>query len=212
MKKILFVSFIVFFSCKSKVDKIKPVLASISESIYASGIIKSKNQYEAFVTVNGNIDQIFVTEGDTVQVGTPILSIANDAQRLNRDNAILSAEFADVRANQDKLSDAKSLIALANDKLKNDAALYYRQKSLWKDNIGTKVELEARELGYQSAKAALYTAKVKYKDLLRQLNMLYPDFRTEKRVFYKCKPFAFILKLYNYAQTTQTQPRPELQD
>ena len=161
---------LILFGCKSRVEKSNPIVGAISESIYASGIVKSKNQYEAFVTVNGNIDQIFVTEGDTVQVGTPILSIANDAQRLNRDNAILSAEFADVRANQDKLSDAKSLIALANDKLKNDAALYYRQKSLWKDNIGTKVELEARELGYQSAKAALYTAKVKYNDLLRQLN------------------------------------------
>lgn len=170
IKKILFLTLVSLFSCKSKVEKIKPIRAFISESIYASGIIKSKNQYEAFVTVNGNIDQIFVTEGDTVQVGTPILSISNQMQKLNKENAMLSAEFSDLSANQGKLNDAKSLITLAEEKLQNDFALYTRQKALWKDNIGTKVEYEARELGYENAKAALYTANIKYKDLLRQLN------------------------------------------
>jgi HlyD family secretion protein len=170
IKKIFFITLVSLFSCKSKIEKVTPVLASISESIYASGIIKSKNQYEAFVTVNGNIEQIFVTEGDNVKVGTPILSIASEAQKLNRDNALLSVEFAELSANQDKLSDAKSMIVLAKNKLENDSILFFRQKSLWKDSIGTKVELEARELGYQNAKAAQTTAKVKYNDLLRQLN------------------------------------------
>ena len=57
-------TFVIFlfliFSCKSKVEKIKPTVESISESIYASGIIKSKNQYQAFATVNGIIENIFV--------------------------------------------------------------------------------------------------------------------------------------------------------
>ena len=170
MKKTFFLLFLCLFACKSKVEKIKPVLASISESIYASGVIKSKNQYEAFVTVNGNIDQIFVSEGDTVQKGTAILSIANQTQQLNRENAKLSAEYTDVSANQGKLSDAKSMIALAKEKLTNDSSLYFRQKSLWKDQVGTKVEYEARELAYENAKAALYSAKVKYNDLKRQVN------------------------------------------
>jgi HlyD family secretion protein len=170
MKKILFISFIFFFACKSKVEKIKPVVASISESIYASGIIKSKNQYEAFVTVNGNIDKIFVHEGDTIQKGMAILSIANRTQQLNKENAELSAEFADVSANQGKLNDARSMIGLAKEKLQNDSALYFRQKALWKDNVGTKVEFEGRELAYENAKVALYSSKVKYNDLKRQLN------------------------------------------
>ena len=147
-----------------------PILAPISESIYASGIIKAKNQYEAYLTVSGNIDQVFVAEGDSVRKGTPILSISNQTQKLNKENARLSADFADVRGNQGKLTDARSLIALAKEKLQNDSALYLRQKSLWKDRIGTEVEFEARELAYQNSKTALYSAKVKYQDLKRQLN------------------------------------------
>lgn len=169
VKIMLFIAFVYLFACKSKIEKIKPIVASISESIYASGIIKSKNQYEAFVTVNGNIDQIFVAEGDTVHKGTFILSIANQTQKLNRENAKLSAEFADLSANQGKLSDAISMIALSKDKLRNDSALFFRQKALWKSQVGTKAEYEARELAYENAKAAVYSAKVNYNDLRRQL-------------------------------------------
>lgn len=40
-------------------------------------MIKSKDQYDAYVTVSGNIDSVFVSEGDTVKKGDPILSIAD---------------------------------------------------------------------------------------------------------------------------------------
>jgi len=40
MKKITIVAFcMVLFACKAKVEKIKPTVASISESVYASALI-----------------------------------------------------------------------------------------------------------------------------------------------------------------------------
>ena len=168
-KNICWIAFLIVFSCKSKIEKIKPIIQSISESIYASGKLKSKNQYEGFVTVNGNIDHIFVSEGDTVEIGTPILSISNQTQKLNKENAELSAEFADYDKNLGKLIDAKSMIYIANNKLKNDSALFFRQKELWNQQVGSKIEYEARELAYQNSKASFYSATLKYKDLQRQL-------------------------------------------
>jgi HlyD family secretion protein len=106
MKNIFIALLLILFGCTRKEEKTYPTVGPISESVYASGIIKSKNQYEAFVTINGNIDQIFVAEGDTIKKGRAILSIANRAQELNRENAKLSAEFADINANQGKLNDA----------------------------------------------------------------------------------------------------------
>jgi multidrug efflux pump subunit AcrA (membrane-fusion protein) len=169
MKK-LFIIPLLLFSCKDKVEKIKPTVESISESIYASGIAKSKNQYQAYATVNGIIENIFVTEGDSVKKGDPILSISNETQRLNKENAELSAQFADVNANQGKLNELKQLIDLSRNKMKNDSALYFRQKNLWKDQIGTKVELENRELAYQNSKNAYYSSIVRHDDLKRQLD------------------------------------------
>lgn len=171
MKKLVFLfTLSLFFSCKDKTEKIKPETASITESIYASGIIKSKDQYQAFATVNGIVESVFVAEGDTVKKGQAILSISNEAQKLGKENAELAAQFADLNANQNKLTEAKLMADLARNKMKNDSVLYGRQKTLWQQNIGTKAELEQRELAYQNSKTLYYSSLVKCEDLKRQLN------------------------------------------
>jgi RND family efflux transporter MFP subunit len=172
MKKILLVSTALFvFSCKSKVEKIKPTTSSITESVYASGLVKSKNQYQVFATVSGIIKNILVAEGDTVKAGSLLFELVDDAQRLNKENAALNAKFADLNANKGKLNEAKLLLELAKNKMKNDSALYFRQKNLWEQQVGSKIELEQRELNYQNAKTGFYSAKVKYDDLVRQLDL-----------------------------------------
>lgn len=172
MNKIAFVLLcILLYACKDKVEKIKPSFASISESVYASGIIKSKNQYQAFATVSGLINEINVHEGDTILKGMPILTISNNAQRLNKENAELAASFADIGANQGKLNEARQAIALARTKMQNDSNLLARQQALWEQQIGSKVELEQRELAFQNSKTAYFSAIVRYDDLKRQLNL-----------------------------------------
>lgn len=175
IKKAFIISFLFLLSCKSKEEKIKPTEESISESIYASGTLKSRDQYQAFATVNGIIENIFVTEGQAVKKGDPVLSIYNEAQRLNKQNAELAAAFTDLNANQGKLNDAKALIDLSKNKMKNDSALYARQVALWQQQIGTKVELEQRELAYENSRNAYQSAIIKYDDLKRQL-----DFASEQ--------------------------------
>lgn len=170
VKKFLIVSLVFLLSCKSKEEKIKPTIESISESIYASGTLKSKDQYQAFATVNGIIENIFVTEGQMVKKGDPILSIYNEAQKLNKQNAELAEQFSDLNANQGKLNDVKALIDLTKNKMKNDSLLYARQSSLWQQQIGTKVELEQRELAFENSRNAYQSAIIKYDDLKRQLS------------------------------------------
>jgi HlyD family secretion protein len=172
MLRALFVitTLLLFQACKNKQETTSPVIQNISESVYASGIIKSKNQYQAYAKVNGVIESIFVSEGDSIKKGQSILSIANAAQKLNEENAQLAAEFADFNANTGKLNDAKLMVELAMNKMKTDSALYQRQKNLWVNNIGTKVELEQKELMYQNSKAAYYSSVVRYGDLKRQLD------------------------------------------
>jgi HlyD family secretion protein len=168
--KILLICIIFTVSCKDKTVKIKPTIESITESIYASGIIKSKNQYQVFANVNGIIKTVFVVEGDAIKKGESILSISNTAQLLNKENAELVANFASINSNQDKLTEAKAAIQLSEYKLKNDSGLYFRQRALWEQQIGTKVEFEQRALTYENSKNMYQTAMVKYNDLKRQLN------------------------------------------
>ena len=166
---IIFIS-ISFSSCFHKIQKVKPTVESISESIYASGVVKSKNQYQAFATVSGVINGIFVSEGDTVKKGSPILAISSEIQRLNKENAALNASFTDFQANQGKLNEAKMLIDFSFNKMKNDSLIYFRQKSLWQQEIGSKAELEQKELAYQNSMTTYHSSILRYKDLKRQLS------------------------------------------
>ncbi|MCX6180559.1 MAG: HlyD family efflux transporter periplasmic adaptor subunit [Bacteroidetes bacterium] len=169
-KKILFLLPLALASCKSDVDIIKPSVESISESIYASGIVKSKSQYQAFASVNGIIENIYFEEGDTLKKGDTILSISNETQRLNKENAQLNAAFSDFNANEGKLNEAELFVDLSKNKMKSDSILFMRQKNLWAQQIGTKIDLEQKELAFQNSKTLYYSAVVKRNDLKRQLD------------------------------------------
>lgn len=156
-------------SCSGEQEIVKPSVETITESIYASGVIKSEDQYQVFATVNGIVEKVFVEEGDTIVTGQPLFSLANAIQQLNNENASLTASFYDLSANQGKIDDAAQMIRLTRDKMRNDSLLYARQLSLWKQNVGTKVELEQRELAFENAQNSYQSAIVKYNDLKRQL-------------------------------------------
>lgn len=173
MHKIFYIFIpLIFISCKDKVVKVKPVISTITESVYASGSLKSRQQYQAFATVSGIIETVFLKEGDSVQIGTPILSIVNDLQKLNSENAVLASDYNTVSANQGKLNDAQQAINLQKSKMDNDALLLARQKKLWADTIGTLVQLEQRELAAQNSKIMYESAVIKYNDLKKQINFL----------------------------------------
>ncbi|MBP6812229.1 MAG: efflux RND transporter periplasmic adaptor subunit, partial [Saprospiraceae bacterium] len=61
---IVFIASLLLSACKKEPEKTQPVMERITESVYASGIIKSKNQNQDFSTVGGLIQQILVKEGD----------------------------------------------------------------------------------------------------------------------------------------------------
>lgn len=158
-------------SCTNKKETINPEVKNISESVYASGFIKSKNQYEVFGRTNSVIEKIFVTEGMRVKKGDPIFQLDNKNLKIATENARLTSNATDYKKNVDKLIDAKNDIELAEKKVINDSLLLNRQKNLWTKNIGSRMELEQKELNFENAKVNLANAHMKYKDLNRQLKL-----------------------------------------
>jgi HlyD family secretion protein len=157
-------------ACKKKAESVKPQFEDITESVYASGVIKSENQYQVFSTVNGILNEVHVTEGDQVGKNALLFSIFNQISALNRENANLNAEFSDLGNNQSKIQDLKISIELANKKMEEDSLLFVRQTNLWKQEVGSKLELEQRKLAYLNSATTFKSAKLKLKDLERQLS------------------------------------------
>jgi len=167
----IFLSFIAVFtfSCQSSEETIFPKRESISESVYASGLIKAKYQYQAFANANGIIQEVFVSEGDTVKIGSPILAIYNETARLNRENAELTRAYADRKANQAKLRDLENNIENAQNKWRNDSLLFERQKRLREQGVGSEVDLEQRQLAFENSRNAYHSSKLIYQDVRRDI-------------------------------------------
>ena len=149
--------FLCIQSCGKKQTSIFPSEEKITSSVYASGIIKSFAQYEVYSKVGGIIEEVLVKEGEIVKKDQPIYKLANKTQALIFENAKLLANFSSENANEEKLNQAQTEMDVAKLKLDNDFSLLERQKKLWEGGIGSKNELEQRELAYKNA-IALYHA------------------------------------------------------
>ena len=163
--------FVLLASCNTRLEKVNPKTENITASVYAAGIVKARNQYQVYSKVSGIVDKIYVTENDRVKKGQPIMLLTDLPSRLTRENSDLSAQYAALQTNEDKLTDLKNNIDLAASKYKNDSLDAKRQENLWSQGIGSKLELEQKQLAAQGSKISLESAMIKYNDLRKELEL-----------------------------------------
>ncbi len=169
-------------SCKNGSEKTSPVVENITESVYASGIVKSQNQYQVFSTVNGLIQEIFFSEGDTITKGAPLMKVLNESSQLNTYNARLAADNSDMYVNTDKLNEAKVAIGTAMSKMKDDSLLLSRQSKLWSQAIGSRFDFEQKQLAYKNSLANYQVAAIHYRELKRQLEFASKQAQTNLKI------------------------------
>ena len=88
MKILVPILLLVVVGCGSKSETIHPKIRNISSSVYASGTIRSKNQYQVVPIVSGIICEVFIDDGDYVRKGQLLFRIDNEAQLINEENAL----------------------------------------------------------------------------------------------------------------------------
>lgn len=170
MNRYLFIALLtVTASCHRSPETIRPTIESITTSVYASGTITTLDQYQVFPSAAGIINKVYVKEGDSVKKGTLLALLVNDIAGYNQQSAAIRAAFDSKETNLSKLTDAQRIADIAYQKMKVDSSLYTRQKNLWNEQIGTRVELEQRELAWQNAQTEYQLALQKIKDLQKQI-------------------------------------------
>ncbi|PSL34657.1 efflux RND transporter periplasmic adaptor subunit [Chitinophaga ginsengisoli] len=157
-------------ACNGRQQKVKPVLEKITESVYASGLIKSSNQYEVFSAVSGIVEKKMVKEGDVVSKKDAILYISGVRPQLQAENAHIAADNASQAANFRKLEELRLSINDAKIKMDQDALQLQRQQRLWAQQIGSRSELEQRELAWKTSCNNYETARLRYAELQRDIS------------------------------------------
>lgn len=123
-----------------------------------------------FANVTGIIGKSYLSEGAFVKQGQVLLQINNPTLELNKNNALLAANYNALQNNADKLQELSFNIEVARRRKDSDSLLYLRQLNLWEQTVGSKVELEERELQAKSSKNAYQVALLKYQELQKQLD------------------------------------------
>jgi HlyD family secretion protein len=178
MKPIYYcIPLLLLLGCKNGKESVTVERKSITESVYASGVVKAQGQYQSYALVSGILKEIKVNEGDSVSVGDTLFIIDNRSSSLSADNAALAYELSqkNANANSDRLQELETAKNLALEKLKNDSLMMVRQQKLWQQNIGSKVEVEQRELAFA-------TSKSNYKSAVNRLDQAKLQLESEKNM------------------------------
>ena len=141
--------------CKHNADNITPTMGAITESVYANGLVKAEGQYHVFPTVNGTVLALQVKEGDTVKAGQPLMRIDDRTSNLNTRSADAQLRLLEQNVREDGpvLTRLRATVDQARDKLTLDSTNFKRQEALWAQGIGSKNELDQRQLAYTTSKA-----------------------------------------------------------
>jgi multidrug efflux pump subunit AcrA (membrane-fusion protein) len=166
---------LVFISCGSDREKIRPVKTTITESVYSSVTIQPDSLYMAFASVGGILDKNLVEEGDPIKKGAAISQIINAAPKLNTRNALLNLELAQQNylGSNAILKGLQDQIQAATLQLQNDSINYFRQKKLWEQRIGSQAEYDNRKLAYELSRNTLTLRKSSYEQTKNELETKY---------------------------------------
>ena len=172
VKKFLYIALFFFVaSCHQTQEKILPLKIRITESVYSSLTIQPDSLYQAYAAVGGILDNNLVEEGNLVSKGSPILQIINSTPKLSTENARLALQLARENYNGSAaiLSGIQDEIISAALTLKHDSINYFRQKNLWEQKIGAKVEFDNRKLAYELSHNNLKLLKSRYERTKNEL-------------------------------------------
>jgi multidrug efflux pump subunit AcrA (membrane-fusion protein) len=160
----------IFFSCGKKQDVIHPEYRTITQSVYASGTIRSRDQYQVFANMPGLIRRLYITEGDSIRKGQTLVVISNPTAALNTQNSKAAFNYNDTMNNRDRLEELKNDVEITRQRKENDSSLYVRQLNLWNQGIGTRIELDQKDLNAKNSVTNYQSALLRYGQLKKQVD------------------------------------------
>ncbi|MGO4818727.1 efflux RND transporter periplasmic adaptor subunit [Flavobacterium sp. W22_SRS_FP1] len=170
----IFVIAIIFLtqSCSKARDSIKPKIGTVTESVYASGIIKADYQYTVFSTVSGVLQKISVVAGQYIKVGQLLFDIESEKAALNTENARLAYQLSEESSRyiKDKIAEMELKVQSARDRMTLDESIFNRNKKIRTLEGISEIDFEVIELAYKSSRLNYETTKKQLAQLRAQLD------------------------------------------
>lgn len=135
---------------------------SISETYYAVGTVKAEQEYEVTSDARGNVEDIYVNEGDQVSPGDLLFAIdyTEDINSLE-----ISKRQAEMTVEQNRIN------------MENKLDTYNDSQEIFEAGLYSQSDLDADELSYNQARLTYEQSRASLESLTNQLNSAYKDAR-----------------------------------
>ena len=163
---------LLFNACSRNGEFVRPVEKSLMEAVYASGIVVSENEYQAFSQVDGYIAEKLVNDGDTVKKGDALFVIEADQQNARYRIAKENYELAQQNFNADSpiLNELKAAAASAKSKMQFDSVNFVRYTNLLAQNATSRAEYDRIRLAYENSRNDFQLADSRLRKTYSQLS------------------------------------------
>lgn len=168
---LLLIPLLFVFSCGQNNKGIHAASEKMTESVYASGIIKAVDQYTVFPTVNGILQKIHVSAGQEIEKEQLLFELERDKAILDTESARLAFQLSreNSRYIQNRIHEVELKVQSAQDKLSLDESIYNRNKTVLDLGGISEVDFQKFELNYKSSKLNYESAQKQLAQLKDQL-------------------------------------------
>ncbi|MBY0424653.1 MAG: efflux RND transporter periplasmic adaptor subunit, partial [Cytophagales bacterium] len=158
-------------SCKQPAPSLHPQYKELTEAVYASGNVISRNEYKVVSTVEGYLSKKLIQEGDTVKRGQPLFVIESSAQNIRSQTAKEIYTMAKNNYSEDApvLSELRNQLTSSYNRLRNDSINYVRFKNLLENNATTQLEFDKAKLSFENSKNDYLVQKNRHDKTRNQL-------------------------------------------
>jgi multidrug resistance efflux pump len=177
MKQIVFLisiaSMMLFTACNKSDEYIQPSNKELTESVYASGVVTTKNEYKVYAMTDGYISDLLVSEGAHVKAGEVLFNVYANAQQASlqaAQNALGNAK-KNATNNSAVLNELSNAISNAKLKLKNDSLNFMRYKTLHDKNAVASIDFEKMKLNFETSRNEVQSAIDRYNKTKQQLSV-----------------------------------------
>ncbi len=171
-------------ACGNKTEYVSPAIKPLIEAVYASGLVVSVNEYQAFSQVDGYVAEKLVHDGDAVKRGDPLYSIQADQQNARYRIAKENYELAQRNLQDDSpvLNELKAALTNAHTKMQFDSTNHARYSNLIKNNATSQAEYDRVKLIYENSRNDYLLAKSRYTRTYDQLYLDYKNAENQYRI------------------------------
>lgn len=151
-------------SCNKKVETTHPQLKKLTAAAYASGTLLPEQEYKVVSTVDGYLQDVWVSEGDTVKKGQELFYVTNQVREAQEagSRAVVQRTISTVNEHAPVFKELEGRIEVARIKMEQDELQYKRYKKLFGQDAISRSSYEKYYLQYQSSLKDYQNLKQQY--------------------------------------------------